>query len=184
MKEKKENREIESFLVHSTQQLEKIEILYQQLVECFDVEYESVKQHRIDLLEEGTQIKIQLATEIETTLVEFKEKTKKFLSLRYKEAFQSVEIAELPTVIGFLFEDPGASLLLENFTQCIQSFVSYVAQIKPMMERNRWVLQALLQNHQQSYQFWLDVAKDTTTPYNQKGQITSTNALSQLQVKA
>src|SRR3989338_4055868 len=140
MKEKKENRELERFLVHSTQQLEKIELLYQQLVECFDIEYESVKQHRIGLLEDGTQKKIQLASEIETTLTDFKEKMKTFLSLRYKGKFPTVQIGELPTVIGFLFENPADSLILQEFTQCIQSFVSYVAQIKPMMERNRMVL--------------------------------------------
>ncbi len=183
MKEQKEIKEIERFLVHATQQIEKIEFLYQQLVECFDVEYESVKQHRISLLEEGTQRKIQVSSDIETTLTEFKSKMKTFLALQYEGAFPPAQISELPTVIGFLFEDPSASTILRQFTQSIDCFVSRAAQIKPMMERNRWILQALLQNHQQSYQFWLEVERDATTPYNQKGQIASTNVLSQLQVK-
>ena len=129
-------------------------------------------------------MKIQLATEIETTLTDFKEKIKAFLSIHYNGSFPPVQISELPTLFGFLFEDPAASMILQKFTQSIQCFVSRAAQIKPMMERNRWILQALLQNHQQSYQFWLDVARDSSTPYNQKGQISSKNALSQLQVKA
>ena len=66
----------------------------------------------------------------------------------------------------------------------LDALIESYSDIKPQIEKNRFIIARLLHHHQQSYRFWSELKKENSSNYNAKGAKNQQARISQVFAKA
>lgn len=74
--------------------------------------------------------------------------------------------------------------LLSKIIRSLDQLISLYQEIKPKIEKNRFIIARLLHHHQESYRFWSELKKENSSNYNSRGAKKNQSTISQLFAKA
>ena len=165
-----------------------------QLQELLVEEYTAVQTHDIDRLEQTCQAKKRTGNAIEASVSEVNDAAKRLA--RFEESITgqvSLQAHDVTSVTASVartiecLESKGIpSHQLQRASQLAissEALLDAYCQAKIEIEKNRYILQELLRNHQASYVFWKEVVLEGSTSYDRSGARKAVPTISQLHVK-
>ena len=167
--------------------LEEILSLKNLLMDIFKIEEEAVVEHNINKIEDVSQKKIGLHQELEEYIRHLNNEVHKITQTKMEDA---KTLTELKHDVEKMMESDNVKISFSDQKRLIKSLALFekviesFKDIKPKIEKNRYLIETLLRHHQQSYQFWNDVLKERNSQYNSQGAINSQKTISQLCAKA
>lgn len=85
---------------------------------------------------------------------------------------------------GFRFAADVLKRLLSQIRSLTTDFNDRAKAAQPLIEMNRYLVQTLLHNYQESYRFWVDTAAEVEATYNDRGVQKSKGVGSTLNIRA
>ena len=74
--------------------------------------------------------------------------------------------------------------LTKRLIRSLNKLIDLYRDIKPKIEKNRFIIARLLHHHQESYRFWSELKKENSSNYNSRGTRKNQSTISQLFAKA
>lgn len=165
---------------------------YKYLLEIIKKESESVGSYNICELESYVKAKQQIGAKIEDTIVASLSEGKRLKVLALIEGEQPqtlTEIADLICEIGVKYKEKYG--ITKEWERIIQFLLSKIKEFKLLaskskleIEKNKFILQRLLSNHQESLRFWQKTFTELNASYDANGHFRSDIGVSHIEVKA
>lgn len=177
-----------SVLKDIADELSNLERCAQAFPEILTQEEEAVIQHDISYLEkvglakqeflDSLKKSLERSAELFASLQQDKELPKSFSEMKNK-------LNEFVTLTSeSTLHDRGLFQLTNKIKQSLESLIALYSEIKPKIEKNRFIIARLLHHHQESYRFWSELKKENSSNYNSKGAKKSQSTISQVFAKA
>jgi len=165
------------------------------MIPAIEKEHHCIKTGDINAIEEACADKTIIGERIEAMHVDLREcaaKIGKYYTMELGRPAQFLNIQDCLAALDDLHEHFGREGLASDVLAHIATrlrrltveFHDAAAKAHPLIEMNKYLVQALLRNYQESYRFWVDVAAETQATYSSKGVQKAQNVGSTLIVRA
>ena len=165
------------------------------LVPAIEKEHECIRSGDIRAVEESCADKTVIGERIESKHAEMKKCSSQIARIFSAELGRSAQFGNIQDCLEGLTEfqegcgDGGvAGEVLEHLITRLRrltvEFQDAAQKAQPLIEMNKYLVQTLLRNYQESYRFWVDVAAETQATYSAKGVQKAANVGSTLIVRA
>ncbi len=161
---------------------------YLNFSEVIDDEYAAVYEHSIAKYEETSLRKVELGDLIvrNTELLFATYSELASYSDYGDQKFATITEVKvlLQALVATFSKDERISRYLARNETSLQRMQNSFFELKPKIEKNKFTLQRLISNHQESYKFWQWAMNEKDASYDKNGPKVNRNAISQFQVKA
>ena len=165
------------------------------MIPAIEKEHECIKTGDIRAVEEACADKNVIGERIEAMHTELRIATAQIAKYYGMEIGRPVNFANIQDCLSGLddlhdqFSQDGVAAdvlahLLTRLRRLTVEFHDAAAKAQPLIEMNKYLIQTLLRNYQESYRFWVDVAAETQATYSAKGVQKASNVGSTLVVRA
>lgn len=165
------------------EQLQGIHNIYEQMPRLIKKEHAAIKASKIEEVEAIALEKTTLGDKADALFAELRRHAERLVEI-YKKVCERPEneitSANISDCIS-LFEEIAATYrkkgfggevfehVLRGFKEVFRKFVELKKEARPIVERNKYVLSRLIQQRQENYRFWQEVAMETMANYNKEG---------------
>ena len=154
----------------------------------FAEEEKYVIEHNINKIEKISVLKNQLHGDLSKELKDLNIEVSRFVDSSEDSAMRS--LSEMKADFDFFIENstdkfsPSDNRKIDKIKYLFNEVIIEFIELKPAIEKNRYLVETLLHHHQQSYKFWSDVIKERNAQYNKQGSINKSKTISQVCAKA
>lgn len=172
---------------------------FQLILPAIENEHNAIKSGDITIIETACIEKSVISNRIEALHLDLRAATQTIHKQHGAMCERSMRLESIQDCVAML-EDLSEAIvaaspqdrltadLLQHLTTRIRrltvEFEEAAARAKPKIEQNRYVVQTLLRNYQESYRFWVDLAAESQSTYSAKGVQKASNVGSTLVVRA
>jgi len=165
------------------------------MIPAIEKEHECIKTGDIRAVEEACADKTVIGERIEAMHTELRigsSRVAKYYESLHGRAASFANIQDCLSALEDIQEMLGGdgvandvlSHLITRLRRLTVEFHDAAEKAQPLIEMNKYLVQTLLRNYQQSYRFWVDVAAETQATYSAKGVQKAQNVGSTLIVRA
>ena len=165
------------------------------IVPAIEKEHECIKTGDIRAVEESCADKSVIGERIEAMHTELKKHSNQIARIYSAEFGKPAQFGNIQDCLEGLseFQDQcdetdvaGEVLnhLISRLRRLTVEFEDAARKAQPLIEMNKYLVQTLLRNYQESYRFWVDIAAETQSTYSAKGVQKAANVGSTLVVRA
>ena len=168
---------------------------YDEFLKVLSLEEKAIIDHDINEYEKNGKSKEEVAAKILDSYQTLSSSCESICDLGAEYGYNVPPMNKLSDIIS-LFDEISSSgdnsevslkvlnLQMDKAKKSILDVLETQAQSKQYVERNVMLVNKLLQNHRQSYQFWRETIAAEAVGYNQKGVRSSNHSVSMFNAKA
>ena len=168
------------------EELSKLDKYSYEFPQVFSKEENAIISHDISSLEQIGVQKLELQSNIQNSI---KLLTGLCLELFGQEKYAPKSFSEMKERLASYSskvenQDQHLSQYSSKLVMKLDQLIESYRDLKPQIEKNRFIITRLLHNHQESYRFWSELKKENSSNYTSKGARVSQSTISQVFAKA
>ncbi|NRA43767.1 MAG: flagellar protein FlgN [Oligoflexales bacterium] len=167
-------------------ELKSLEQYAELFLDIFAKEEQAIIHHDINSLEKIGQQKNQLLLSLQNGITNVAKLCTQLFHppLDPPKSFSEMQGYLKSYTSGLTSDSYQLKALSEHLITRLSVLIETYRDIKPQIEKNRFIIARLLRNHQESYRFWSELKKENSSSYNAKGAKKSPSTISQVFAKA